>query len=74
MKVNILGTEYEILFVDEFPDYLKEVGENAAGLFIEQYTIFSGSFNLIFSIPNHSPYNILIYYTSIHMLCYFTIS
>ena len=33
MKVNILGTEYEILFVDEFPDYLKEVGENAAGLF-----------------------------------------
>ena len=30
--VNILGTDYEIHFVDEFPEYLKEVGESAAGL------------------------------------------
>ena len=57
-KVNILGTDYEIHFVDDFPEYLKEVGEGAGGLCnrhdrdifikrcnIEQYTIFSGSFN-----------------------------
>ena len=25
--VNILGTDYEIHFVDEFPEYLQEVGE-----------------------------------------------
>lgn len=31
-KVNILGTDYEIHFVDEFPEYLKEVGEGAGGL------------------------------------------
>lgn len=31
-KVNILGTEYEIHIVDEFPDYLQEVGEDAVGL------------------------------------------
>lgn len=31
-KVNILGTDYEIHFVDEFPEYLKEVGECADGL------------------------------------------
>lgn len=30
--VNILGTDYNIHFVDEFPDYLSEVGENACGL------------------------------------------
>lgn len=30
--VNILGTDYEIHFVDEFPEYLKEVGEGAGGL------------------------------------------
>ena len=30
--VNILGTDYNIHFVDEFPDYLSEVGENAGGL------------------------------------------
>ena len=30
-KVNILGTDYEIHFVDEFPEYLKEVGEGADG-------------------------------------------
>lgn len=30
--VNILGTNYNIKFVDEFPDYLSEVGENAGGL------------------------------------------
>ena len=30
--VNILGTDYEIRFVDEFPEYLKEVGESADGL------------------------------------------
>lgn len=30
--VNILGTDYNIYFVDEFPDYLSEVGENAGGL------------------------------------------
>ena len=27
--VNILGTDYEIHLVDEFPEYLKEVGEGA---------------------------------------------
>lgn len=32
MEVGILGTEYEIHFVDEFPEYLKEVGEGASGL------------------------------------------
>ena len=32
MKVNILGTDYEIHFVDEFPDYLSEAGEDAGGL------------------------------------------
>ncbi len=31
-KVNILGTDYEIHFVDDFPEYLKEVGECAGGL------------------------------------------
>lgn len=31
-KVNILGTDYEIHFVDEFPEYLKEVGKGAGGL------------------------------------------
>lgn len=31
-KVNILGTDYEIHFVDEFPEHLKEVGECADGL------------------------------------------
>lgn len=30
--VNILGTDYEIHFVDEFPEYLKDVGEGAGGL------------------------------------------
>ena len=30
--VNILGTDYEIHFVDEFPEDLKEVGEGADGL------------------------------------------
>ena len=30
--VNILGTDYEIHFVDEFPEYLKEVGEGIDGL------------------------------------------
>lgn len=30
--VNILGTDYEIHFVDEFPEYLKEVCEGAGGL------------------------------------------
>ena len=30
--VNILGTDYEIHFVDEFQEYLKEVGEGADGL------------------------------------------
>lgn len=32
MKVNILGTNYKIHFVDEFPNYLEEVGEGAGGL------------------------------------------
>ena len=32
MKVNILGTNYKIHFVDEFPNYLEEVGEGAWGL------------------------------------------
>lgn len=32
MVVNILGTDYEIHFVDEFPEYLQEVGECADGL------------------------------------------
>lgn len=31
-KVNILGTEYEIHIVDDFPAYLQEAGENAVGL------------------------------------------
>lgn len=31
-KVGILGIEYDIYFVDEFPEYLKEVGEGAGGL------------------------------------------
>lgn len=31
MKVNILGTNYKIHFVDEFPNYLEEVGEGAGG-------------------------------------------
>ena len=31
-KVNILGTDYVIHFVDEFPEHLKEVGEGAGGL------------------------------------------
>lgn len=30
--VNILGTNYNIKFVDEFPDHLSEAGENADGL------------------------------------------
>ena len=34
MKVNILGTDYKIHFVDEFPEYLKEVGEGADGLWL----------------------------------------
>ena len=32
MVVNILGTDYVIHFVDEFPEYRKEVGEGADGL------------------------------------------
>lgn len=31
-KVNILGTEYEIRFVDKFPDYLSEYEESADAL------------------------------------------
>ncbi len=32
LRINILGTDYDIHFVDEFPEYLREVGENASGL------------------------------------------
>lgn len=32
-KTNILGTDYSIYFVEKYPDYLEEVGEDAAGLF-----------------------------------------
>lgn len=32
MKVNILGTDYQIHIVDEFPGYLKEFADSADGL------------------------------------------
>ena len=31
-KVDILGTEYAVYFVDEFPERLSEFRENADGL------------------------------------------
>lgn len=33
-KINILGTEYNIYFVDAFPERLKEYEEDSSGLFI----------------------------------------
>lgn len=32
-KINILGTEYAVCFVDKFPERLQEYGEGSDGLF-----------------------------------------